>query len=212
MKELAETTRTLWDELHPQETLFSDDADGSSKNHSGKSFLLDGLDLLASTERQVTFLWQISGPSFLDDVFLQDGKRQYYKFLKLRERPKKDKVVLVSTYQIDLMWHTHILSNLSGYFTDCKAIMGNILNHDDSINERTADGPLDRSFKDTKALWKESYSEDYFVKGGMYRGEPPKAYYSTSWSAYSVHQQIGPDLDLMGGQGGASSTNSTGGT
>jgi hypothetical protein len=222
MKELAETTRTLWDELHPQETFFlrtktsSDDADGSSKKHSGKSLLLDGLDLLASTERQVTFLWQISGPSFLDDVFLQDGKREYYKFLKLRERPEKDNVVLVPTYQIDLMWHTHILSNLSGYFMDCKAIMGNILNHDDSLNERTADGPLDRSFKGTKALWKESYGEDYFVKGGMYRGEPPKAYYCTSWSASevddSLHQHIGPDVNLMIGPGGASSTNSTGGT
>lgn len=71
------------------------------------------------------------------------------------------------------MWHSHILASVAGYFTDCKAIMGSALNHDDSLNDRSEDGPLDRAFQETKALWKKSYGEGYFAEGGMYRREPP---------------------------------------
>jgi hypothetical protein len=112
------------------------------------------------------------------------------------------------------MWHTHILAKVSGYYMDCKSIMGYTLNHDDSLNDRTEDGPLDRAFKETKDLWKKSYNEDYFIEGGMYRGEPPKEYYSTSWKASHLYNKeltpTGLFLHLIGVQG-ASSTNPAGG-
>jgi Glycine-rich domain-containing protein-like len=49
-----------------------------------------------------------SGERFDDIEFLNAGVENYYKFLTLK--PKAKEVVLVPTYQIDLMWHTHILS------------------------------------------------------------------------------------------------------
>ena len=121
--------------------------------------------------------------------------------------------MLVPTYQIDLMWHTHILTNLTLYYEDCKAIMGSTMNHDDSFNDRTADGPLDRAFNDTKALWKETYNgEEYFAAGGMYRGEPPQEYYLPSWTYMSRQGTVmcpsGHFLHFIDIQG-ASSTNPT---
>jgi len=82
------------------------------------------------------------------------------------------------------------------------------------LNDRSDDGPLDRAFKDTKALWKENYEEEYFANGGMYRGEPPQEYYSTSWSSRISNEEaqipLGPFLHMINVQG-ASSTNPTGG-
>ena len=175
---MVEQTRTLWNELYPNESFFNNDegvVDIDAEQEDIKSLLLGGFDLLCSTDRQATFLWQVSGPKFACDDFLGDGIVNYYKFLKLQRASKKKKgMILVPTYQIDLMWHTHILSSITNYNADCKAIIGATMNHDDSFNDRTEDGPLDRAFQETKALWKETYDgEEYTVPGGMYRGEPP---------------------------------------
>ncbi|CAJ1931381.1 unnamed protein product [Cylindrotheca closterium] len=218
----AERTRSLWNQQYPGERfhLQMDESDSrtilsiAEEKIDDRDLSLNGFDLLGSTDRQATFLWQVSGPRFANDDFLKEGALQYYKFLKLRKKAEKSNIVLVPTYQIDLMWHTHILSSLTGYFVDCKAIIGTTLNHDDSLNDRTDDGPLDRAFKDTKALWKKNYEEDYFVKGGMYRGEPPKEYYNISWCSRVSNEEaqipLGPFLHLIDLQG-ASSTNPTGG-
>ena len=169
--------------------------------------------MLASTDRQATFLWQVSGPKFSCPKFLEDGVDNYYKFLSLRKHAPSQ--VIVPTYQIDLMWHTHILSSLSGYYKDCRAIMDSALHHDDSLNDRTDGGPLDVAFGQTKALWKEHYGTEYSVVGGMYRGEPPGEYYNRDWGLYNRKNDIelapvGRFLHLVGIHG-ASSTNPSGG-
>jgi len=148
--------------------------------------LLGSFDILDSCQRQSTFLWQVSGPRFLhDDKFLQQGLVNYFKFLLLK--PKAKRTIIVPTYQIDLFWHTHMLSSISLYNADCTRICnGMTLNHDDSLNDRSEGGILDRSFRATVELWKEMYNgEDYSVPGGMYRGEPPVEFYNSAWSAES---------------------------
>jgi hypothetical protein len=92
-------------------------------------------------------------------------------------------MVLVPTYQIDLMWHTHILSSLSIYNKDCEAMIGSTFHHDDSFNDRTEGGILDTSYRSTKELWRKEYGADYVVEGGMYRGEPPAPYFKEKWAA-----------------------------
>jgi hypothetical protein len=147
---------------------------------------------------------------------------QYYKFLQLRKRkkqrnhPSKSKsqsqsqqqVMIVPTYQIDLMWHTHILTSLTLYYQDCRTILGYPLHHDDSLNDRIEGGPLDVAFQATKASWLEAYKEPYFVSGGMYRGEPPKEFFQRHWTPIDSSCEIstGPFLKMMGVQG-ATSTN-----
>lgn len=225
---LAEETRRLWKESYPDEPFFLSDDGGNASPPSGprdpsSSSSLGGFDLLASAERQSTFLWQVSGPRFADNDFLRDAVRQYRKFLLLRRSAPRG-ATLVPTYQIDLMWHTHILSSAAGYFADCTAIAGAVLNHDDSLDDRTEGGPLDRAFEEMKALWEGTYGEEYFVAGGMYRGEPPAEYYSPEWEALpssssstgfasAEHRRsrpTGPFLRMIDVQG-ASSTDPTGG-
>ena len=58
-----------------------------------------------------------------------------------------------------------------------------IVEHNDSLTDRSEGGILDVNFQATKKLWYEQYGTDYTVRGGMYRGEPPQAFYnnSTTW-------------------------------
>ena len=212
---LLHHTMQLWKQEYPNESFFFN-LEETKEEKEEDDILVNGFDLLGSTDRQATFLWQVSGPRFTDDAFLEEGLVNYYKFLKLRNYTIKP-ITIVPTYQIDLFWHTHILSKVSGYYKDCKIIMGTTLNHDDSLNDRTEDGPLDTAFKATKAAWKEAYGETYNVEGGMYRGEPPRHYYNPSWKANAFHSKacafetivpfpVGPFVHVIGNHG-SSSTN-----
>ena len=93
--------------------------------------------------------------------------------------------MFVPTYQIDLMWHTHMLWSTTGYRVDCLEICGHDqgIGHDDTFTDRTPGGSLETAFQKTRQAWSAKYpnGQDYFVEGGMYRGEPPARYYSRSW-------------------------------
>ena len=154
---------------------------------------LHGFDLVASGAVQANFLWQVSGPRFLNDnndndndndSFLHQAVDKYYKFLSLvvpdNEDSHKSHLPLVPTYQIDLMWHTHILFSPDVYQKDCMRIRGAPFHHDDSLNDRTPGATLDQAFHKTCELWEQTYGEPYPVAGGMYRGEPPSVYFDTN--------------------------------
>ena len=196
----GQITRALWSDLYPDKPFFlhEDNAkkgeeETPKRNHSEE--FLDGFDLRGSTDRQSTFLWQVSGPLFSDDRFLKDGVDRYHKFILLR-RQANDKnknmnnaiAIVVPTYQIDLMWHTHMLSSLALYHRDCRSLLGDgsSLNHDDGLNDRSEGGALDVAFNETKALWQTTYSQEYAVCGGMYRGEPPREYFSPTWNSHDL--------------------------
>jgi Glycine-rich domain-containing protein-like len=138
--------------------------------------------LIGSAQRQASFLWQVSGERFMDQDFLEEGVDNYCKFLRLTPVGRQLEIVLVPTYQIDLMWHTHMLFSLDAYNSDCMRIMGSTMSHDDSLTDRSENGLLDTSFKATRGLWIQAYGKDYIVVGGMYRGEPPKEYHSPEWN------------------------------
>jgi hypothetical protein len=205
-------TRSLWDQRYPSESFFMLD-ESRSHDHflerkmddGNEELLLHAFDLLASTERQATFLWQVSGPRFAEEAFLYEGVQHYHQFLQLRKHAPTQ--VIVPTYQIDLMWHTHILSNMKRYVHDCQAILGSTLYHDDSLNDRSEGGALDTAFRATQSLWKEQYEDDYHCPGGMYRGEPPKEFFHTQWASddNQEYTPLGPYLQMIG-RHGASST------
>ena len=190
----SKRTQRRWKKYYPEEPFFLE-ANGGKEEETKESLLLNGFDLLASTERQSSFLWHISSVHFADDQFLKDGIDRYHKFILLRKLQLDDQQndgakhpsMIVPTYDIDLMWHTHILSGLTFYHNDCRKILGgSTLNHDDGVGEdRSEGGTLDVAFKETKAVWKQSYGEDYSIPGGMYKGEPPTHFYSTEWSSDS---------------------------
>ena len=192
-------TRNEWEKAYPNEAFFLASLDSNNHEKCTASGNLHGFDLVASCACQANFLWQVSGPRFHDDAFLHQAVDQYYKFLKLSNN---DKLPLVPTYQIDLMWHTHILHSSQNYTADCQRIRGKPFHHDDSLNDRTAGALLERAFAATAALWKQTYhGEDYVVPGGMYRGEPPTVYYDAKiWTP-----QLGYDAGDAVVQGSSSS-------
>jgi hypothetical protein len=59
---------------------------------------------------------------------------------------------LCPTYDIDIIWHTH-MTLPSAYRTDTQEFLGRILSHDDSINDRSADAELAQLQKTTEELF-----------------------------------------------------------
>ena len=161
----SDRTQELWEARSPNVPFFwkSDDENNIKLPEAvtlcGK---VDGFDLVASTTCQAGFLWQVSDKNFHDDMFLQQGVDNYHKFLQLQS----DDLPLVPTYQIDLMWHTHMLSNTGLYNLDCEKIRGARFHHDDSLNDRTPGATLDVAFSKTSDLWEAAYHVPYSVPGG----------------------------------------------
>lgn len=215
---MCSETRRLWEKLYPGEPFFLhyDKDDSFNENYSNvdnhlqvhyskptkHGLLLDGFDLYGSALRQATFLWQVSSPAFGHDDFLQDAVVNYSRFLSLKKHcttdtdtdvvgnnNQKQVTIVVPTYQIDLMWHTHMLADCDGaaYRKDCRRILGNkTLHHDDSLNDRSEGSDLNVAFDATKRMWWKVYGKEYFVRGGMYRGEPPAGYYRADWKASHI--------------------------
>ncbi|KAH8062130.1 hypothetical protein JL720_13335 [Aureococcus anophagefferens] len=73
------------------------------------ALVLDGFDVVASCARQKTFLWQVSGERYEDELPRRRARHEH--FLRLMRRGE----FLVPTYQIDLFWHTHILDSGAAY-------------------------------------------------------------------------------------------------
>jgi Glycine-rich domain-containing protein-like len=218
--EAAARTEQLWKSKYPQEPFFlshddyptttaTNDDDGENGvdhriNH------MNGFDVLGSARRQMAFLWQMSDDSYQSEAFLQQGVQKYHQFLTLTAHAQSRGIILVPTYQIDLMWHTHILSSIHDYQQDCRKIMNRELYHDDSLTDREEGGLLDVSYTATAQLWKDVYGTDYVVPGGMYRGEPPYAYYTKMWSSSSSVPLVSHNhtWQMLVGRVGASSTSS----
>ncbi len=74
----------------------------------------------------------MSGPRFANAAFLDEGVANYGRFLDLLRRHPGS--FLVPTYQIDLIWHTHMLGSAAAYAADCSRLAGRFINHDDSVN------------------------------------------------------------------------------
>jgi hypothetical protein len=191
-----DVTIRIWNDRYPHESFFLQ-PNGVEKNVSTNNHLEDciispspspivnqhllgGFDIVASCLHQGTFLYQISQPNFSNETFIHKGVENYIKFIRLL--PMKQHRYIVPTYQIDLIWHTHILSSGYQYHADNIYINGYILDHNDTLNVRTVGGELDTNFRDTVKLWWDVYNERYYIKGGMYRGEAPLDFFHPEWA------------------------------
>lgn len=147
----------------------------------------NGFDLLASVASQSTFLWHISRPHYRQDDYLLEGVDNYLKFVQLSRRFVNPGDMIVPTFQIDLLWHTHILWSIPHYHALCLERRGSKFRHDDSFNDRTPGGSLEKAFAQTTALWTETYGTAYAVDGAMYHGEPDEAFYRNDWTPIVTH-------------------------
>ena len=188
--DVAHQTVCCWQSRYPDMPFWIDindeQNDRENKPQPIASFpCLDGYDLVAACKRQAKFLYQLSRPQFLKTDFLEQAVQQYIRFLQLPTHHGP----IVPTYQIDLMWHTHMLASLEKYSEDCLKIRGpssKPLNHDDSEEDRSQDSTLSAAFQETRKLWAATYGgEEYNVEGTLYRGEPPSDFYNVHWDPFS---------------------------
>jgi hypothetical protein len=116
---------------------------------------------------------------------LDEAVQNYEKFLRLEPLSKH---TLVPTFQIDLIWHTHILASAKQYNQDCMLLLdGRKFHHDDTLKA----GDLDTAFYETCKLWEEMYGSDLKSFGCLNRGKPPKAFFDANWQDLAPHQSTG---------------------
>ncbi|GAA5796750.1 hypothetical protein HPULCUR_002125 [Helicostylum pulchrum] len=84
------------------------------------------------------------------------GIRNYASFLAVIHDNKS--IVAVPTYEIDLAWHTHMLSALA-YRDFCYKIFNRLINHDDTISEEN----LKDHVKQTDIAWKQRNDRSVFL-------------------------------------------------
>lgn len=142
-------------------------------------------DLVGAVSRQRVFYYQVSLPHYMDSCFLRSAVLRYKKYLFLKKT--NPDMFLVPCYDFDLVWHAHQLHPLI-YKKDTVAILGRMFNHDDSVNDRSADSKLVRSDVKTREMWKETFKEEFALSGAMFRGDPPigKLHKVTSDQIYAV--------------------------
>lgn len=126
-------------------------------------------DIVAACQRQRGFNYNSSFPHFRDAKFLKKAFERYRTMLQIkRDNPK---TFVVPCYDNDLLWHTHQLFPKT-YWSDTSYMLGRVLDHDDSPEDRSPGSHLDNSSSETKRLWK-GLGKKFAVPGAMYRGNPP---------------------------------------
>lgn len=127
--------------------------------------------LEAAAARQKQFLYNVSADYFDKETSMYRGVERYKNFLTLmRENPG---TFLVPMYDIDLVWHAHILRSTSAYASDCKQFVGRFIDHKED-SDRTDGGELQTGFKTTVALWEAAYDEAYEDADTNYKGSLPE--------------------------------------
>ncbi|CAL5348940.1 unnamed protein product [Camellia sinensis] len=173
-----EQTEEIWKIMYPNEpyelnlNLFGSlETVFDSKVEASKS---TNYDLVSAVKRQSTFYYQVSRASMNDDLFLEGALARYKGFLHLIKRNKEKKIThfCVPTYDIDLIWHSHQLHPVS-YSKDLVAILGKVLEHDDTDSDRAEGKKLNVGFCETTKQWEETFGSRYWRAGAMYRGSTP---------------------------------------
>ena len=94
-------------------------------------------DLKAAAARQKQFLDNVAHEYFDGDESLKRGAKRYRKFLALmRDNPG---VFVVPMYDIDLVWHAHILRDTERYAQETRNFVGRFVNHKED-DDRSAGG------------------------------------------------------------------------
>ena len=165
LTEQRRTTADVWTHNYHDEPFDVTDVQPSTHHRSSLSY-----DLMAAVRRQSKFFYQVSLPHYHDDRFLQQAVARYRKLLSLKARHRD--ALLVPSYDIDVVWHTHQLHPVS-YKHDTEALLGRMLNHDDSLDDRSPGSAQQDAYKTTRQLWLGTYQEHYALTGAMYRGDQP---------------------------------------
>jgi hypothetical protein len=128
-----------------------------------------------------------------DDNFLEGAVARYKGFLHLIKRIN---YFCVPTYDIDLIWHSHQLHPAS-YCKDLVAIMGKVLEHDDTDSDRTKGNKLDVGFSETTKQWEKAFGSRYWRAGALYRGDAPSPLTTNLHQLNTVSMKVPPSNEYQ---------------
>lgn len=170
-------TEETWNKLYPNQPYEFNISLASSSQFSETLYetqKFSKYDFILAVERQTPFFYQVSRPHFKKDLFLEEAVARYKGFLHLIRRNKERSLrrFCVPTYDVDLIWHTHQLHPVS-YCKDLVKLLGKVLEHDDTDQNRGKGQKLDTGFSDTTKQWEDTYGVRYWRAGVMYRGGAP---------------------------------------
>ena len=97
---------------------------------------------------------------------------------------------------MDLIWHTHQVNTLK-YSKDTSAILGFVLKHDDSVNDRSEGSKLNNADDVTRKLWRETFNVSFPRPGSMFRGNPPYGKLNTLSETYQKTLLLPREIDVQ---------------
>mmetsp|Transcript_22878 Transcript_22878/g.35813 ORF Transcript_22878/g.35813 Transcript_22878/m.35813 type:complete len:342 (+) Transcript_22878:829-1854(+) len=122
-------------------------------------------------QRQRVFWYQVQRHVFIQDRFLERALERYKRFLYIIQYQWGKGNLSIPMYDIDLLWHAHQMHPRE-YAKDTIALVGAVIKHDDTINDRSAGATLEVNFHKTIDLYTELFGEPYVLAGTAYRGDP----------------------------------------
>ena len=159
-----EETKRVWKEKFPTEP-FELSSDQSSAVKADRDC---NNELLHACLRQNDFYHQIEPFWYSETNFLNESVARYKEFLHLLKMHPEE--FLTPTYDIDLMWHTH-MRYAECYREDMMLLFGYVLDHDDKDSDRSEGSKLAKGWQRTDELWNFSYGKSQRVPGTLYRGK-----------------------------------------
>jgi hypothetical protein len=113
--------------------------------------------------RQRSFSSKILSTSVGSSLGLTMALDRFEKWFKLLQ---KNEIMIVPTLDIDLAWHTLLLSPKK-YDAYCQTVAGRFINHDDTVEQKS----LNRQLFKTARLWFETYNQPYMIDDGSIQKE-----------------------------------------
>jgi hypothetical protein len=129
------------------------------KSIKSRLSFIPSIDLVQAIIRQRDFLEKFKQHCLYSWIFKQDDRLNFEKLAKnyvLFMRLARKNEIIVPTFDIDLIWHSH-MRHPSHYHQFSIALCGFILDHDDSIEQNT----LSNNYQKTADRWKATYNTDY---------------------------------------------------
>ena len=144
-------------------------------------------DIAQACSRQRVFYYQVSLPHYGDEKFFKNAVERYISTTSCFNR-NTQRIFLFPCYDFDLIWHAHQVQPII-YRNDTLRILGKVLNHNDSVNDRRLGSKLTVSHHQTREKWSLS-GEKFELNGAMFRGEPPRQlhFVSVDYSSLASNQ------------------------
>jgi len=132
------------------------------KSIKSRLSFIPSIDLVQAVVRQRDFLEKFKQHRLyswnfkqVNRSYFEDLAENYVLFMRLARK----KEMIVPTFDIDLIWHSHM--RYPSHYQKCSiALCGFILDHDDSIEHDT----LSDNYQKTADRWKTTYNTDYDKK------------------------------------------------